>query len=312
VEGDLLPLGQPGVEKLPTQFPEQSLEEAFERYSEQGPEQVAEQAAEQLPLATPHMNPAKKNAEKAEQPLRMAKHVYDLVEKEIRQQPWAKERTVRVNEETNTISLFLVEDAGIEETSPVKIPLFFHAIPVIPHDYGEFSPDVCPIELDTPDMSPSILGLLKSQLYSLYRFLAGIEHVDFYADREVVVTIADAFYGLAIARLESHAFRALKRNCFVVLGHSTPKNRPESAPEPYNRNSICKVYQLLTIVIVLPNMHLDKTFQQHMRFSVALLFHTTSHVPNSYIINPTATNPPIAGAPNKASIHFLPHSGSPK
>jgi hypothetical protein len=213
-EEDFGSLGQSGVEQRLAHLPEQSPEKASKEYPQEGPKR----ATEQVPLATPRMIPGKKKVDEAAQPHCMAKNVYDFVENEIRQKPWVKDKFVRVNKETNTISLFDTEDTRIDEISPMKIPLFFHGIPIIPHDYKNFSTDICPIEFDALETSPSTIGLLKTQLNSLYRFIPGIEHVDFYVDREVVITVADALFELAIEKLGSRMFRAWKCNCRIIPG----------------------------------------------------------------------------------------------
>lgn len=181
------------------------------------PRQSRHDVTEHLPFAIPPMATVNEAVENAPQPVCMAESLFNIVRKEIHRQTWVKEKFVRINRDTNTISLFEKKEAGTGKNTTTKsIPLFYHGIPVILHEYNPSSADVCPIKFDAMETTPSALGLLRCQLESLYRHIPGIEFVEFYVDREVVITVASSFLVQAIEIVGSRVFRAWQCNFILT------------------------------------------------------------------------------------------------
>jgi hypothetical protein len=127
-------------------------------------------------------------------------------------QTWTRERQVRLNVKTNTISLYDTEDCKNIE----PIPLRFDGMPVIPHNFPRASRYIQPPTLRTDPNLPNPDGLTDEQVTQLKDFFPPMKTVDFYYDREVVISF-DTKSNLAKAteNVGSNRFKAFE--CTFIL-----------------------------------------------------------------------------------------------
>lgn len=151
----------------------------------------------------------------------MTRQMKSNVESKLRSEGWTTGRSVIVNQESNTISVFNeYEQTGATQQLP-DIPLFYDNIPVIPHSFPFLIPrnghtgtlkNFHNIEPTTPAE-----GLYKSQLKQLDSKFPGIATIDYYLDRIVVINFQSReFYLQALTETETECFRAF--GCLIFFG----------------------------------------------------------------------------------------------
>jgi hypothetical protein len=140
------------------------------------------------------------------------------LESKLNSEAWTKGRKVVVNEESNTISLFDIDD-GTDVVQPLEtVPLSYDNIPVIPHSFQFGIPKVSRLKdfRDIETITPRD-GLYQFQIKELCSYFPGISTVDFFLDRVVVITFLNAdFHQQAVEKTHTERFRAF--GCLIYFG----------------------------------------------------------------------------------------------
>ena len=144
---------------------------------------------------------------------RMSRTRLQAIGERIVNEPWAEGREIVVNQESNTISLFDLDEEECENQR-LPVPLFYDDIPIIPHPYPYQKSDSHPKELNT-SVDKVRDGLTREQLQMLKEYFVGIITVDYYLDKHIVITIAPQSYNAGICKAGGTGFWAW--GCFVVL-----------------------------------------------------------------------------------------------
>lgn len=126
---------------------------------------------------------------------------------------WTRGRDVVVNAESNTISVYEDLESTSEESDLETIPLFFHDIPIIPHSFPRPSPSTAPPEFATEE--PMLDGLSNEQIKVLRETLPGLERIEFYLDRIVVLTVREKFANVSLEKTGAMCFAAF--GCVSIL-----------------------------------------------------------------------------------------------
>jgi len=134
----------------------------------------------------------------------------------LSEEPWVKGLIVDYNPSSNTISLF---DDFMRETQPSlqrNIPLRYRGIPIIVHDYA-CDPNRIPVAHQLSQSVDTLKdGLTGSQLRELQDFIPDhIHSIEFYLDRQVIVTLSSETICNTVSKLGFGAFRAW--DCVFIL-----------------------------------------------------------------------------------------------
>ena len=149
----------------------------------------------------------------------------------LAKESWTKNRQFFVNPDSITISLF--DNLLIDETL-TDVPLHFKDIPIIPHHFSHlphhfsfYARDFASVALETSSETENhVDGLSPTQLHKLTRFVNGIVAIDFYLDRQVVVSLPAVSYVEEVQRLGFDTFSAW--NCVFHLNCSPTWERKPS------------------------------------------------------------------------------------
>jgi len=165
---------------------------------------------------------------------RMSHPRLQAIEDRVVNEPWAQGREIVVNQESNTISVFGVHEEDCENQHP-PVPLFYDDIPIIPHSCPYRKSDLNPKELNT-SLDKVRDGLTQEQLWKLKDYFIGVITVEYYLDKQVVITIAQQWYDTGFFKVGGSEFWAW--GCFVVLLCAVEKQDVEIVPDIDNRDSI--------------------------------------------------------------------------
>jgi hypothetical protein len=128
--------------------------------------------------------------------------------KDFQTEKRAKGTNVVVNENTNTISIFNIDERGHDRASE-DISLTYQDVSVIPYPLPNVDSSIAPIELNTP--IEQLPGRLSSdQIPQSLHYLPGMVSVDYFLDRRIIVSLTKFSYQLAGEKLESRAMYMFK------------------------------------------------------------------------------------------------------
>jgi hypothetical protein len=156
------------------------------------------------------------------------------LEKDVAQQPWASDRFVRINQESNTISVYdtsFNEHYSVSNSVP-EPPLTFQGITVVPHSFRyeacPFSPPAFTVPQNPARTSVDPVGLMQ-----IVEKLGHIDIVDVYGDGELVFGVQDEFMEFVTQKLDGHdtfvAARLLYSSC---LHRRRPPQPPKAPSQP--------------------------------------------------------------------------------
>ena len=112
---------------------------------------------------------------------------------------WAKGRNVVVNENTNTISVFHMDEPGHNIVSE-DIPLTYQNVSVIPHPFPNFVPLFYPLELNTPTGElPDRLS--SDQIRRFRNYFPGMVSLHYFLDRQIIIRLTKSAYKLAVEKV---------------------------------------------------------------------------------------------------------------
>jgi hypothetical protein len=202
----------------------------------------------------------------------VARRIYQNSQRE----DWMKGRSIIVNEDTNTISLFETDEPDATAQRTHEMPLIYEGTAVIPHPFVRDVPPICPIKLNTPTRLLEH-GLSNDQLIRLCVYLPGIVTVDYFRDRQVIIRLMQSYYHEAVEKIGGERFRAW--NCAMLLvglsspGFIEPDQAPVETPGPCLPG--CNIYNddkcSSTLGVFLKprprNFGLDATTVQHFTAS---------------------------------------------
>src|SRR6202022_3709254 len=135
---------------------------------------------------------------------RMSSSVKTRIKSDIVNEPWTTGREVVINEESNTISLFDVDDTVSHRSRQREVPLRYHGVPIIPHEYSYITSTETPGPFISESKTISLDGLASDQLSQLQMYIPGIIPIHFFLDRQVIITLSSTkSFELAIENIRT-------------------------------------------------------------------------------------------------------------
>ena len=114
----------------------------------------------------------------------------EAVERAISSASWAENRIAIVNRDSDTISVF--EDPKAEKVNPEEIPLSVRGVPVIPHLLPHTRPRKTHPQLPASEANRD--GFSSAQLKKLHEIFLGLQSVEFFFDRIVILRVTKEYY----------------------------------------------------------------------------------------------------------------------
>jgi len=182
----------------------------------------------ETPLPTPTMIP------QTEQKIRQA----------LLSASWAKRRNVVVNKGSNTISVFEPEEP--DEPNLEEIPLSLHGVPIIPHPFPKIEPLTGPDPFEST--APHQDGLSAEELQTLRDFFPGVESIEFYFDRVIILRVARNVHDFCLEKVGGQrvfsGFGCVIWLLAVYVGQRHPIQAVEGAEEapPASLYPGCHIY----------------------------------------------------------------------
>ena len=151
----------------------------------------------------------------AESMSQMSKDKAKKVLEDCKTEKWAKQRNVIFNEDTNTISVFDMDECGHDEPNEGEpIPLTYQDVSIVPHPFPKLVPTIFPVELNTPtEELPDRLS--SDQIRRFHLYFPGMVSLEYFIDRQIIVRLTKSAYELAMEKVGSTSLRAW--SCTVLL-----------------------------------------------------------------------------------------------
>ena len=130
---------------------------------------------------------------------------------------WAKGRNVVVNENSNTISVFNMDERG-HDSAIEDIPLTYQGVSVIPHPFPNVIPSICPPMLNMPTRTQQLPDRLTTEQIHRFRdYFPGMVSLDYFLDRHIIVKLTKSSYQLAVKKVGGVCFLAWGCTVFLMM-----------------------------------------------------------------------------------------------